>query len=62
MGVRGFVRNLPSGEVEVHAEAESALLNDFKKELERGPHAARVSEVVEQDLPVSNLYGGFFIG
>ena len=62
LGVRGFARNLPSGEVEVHAEAESAVLDEFKQELERGPHAARVSEVVEQDLPVSNHYGGFVIG
>jgi acylphosphatase len=62
LGVHGFARNLPSGEVEVRAQAEPGVLEEFKKELERGPHAARVSEVIEQDLPVSDHYRSFLIG
>src|SRR6267378_4381365 len=60
-GIRGYVRNLPGGEVEVHAEAEEVALELFKKELERGPRMSRVSEVVESDLPVSGLYSSFLM-
>lgn len=61
LGVKGFVRNLHSGVVEVHAEADEVTLELFKQELERGPRMARVTEVVESDLPVSGLYSSFLI-
>ena len=61
LGVRGYVRNLPGGEVEVRAEGEETILELLKEELQRGPHAARVSEVIEQDLTVTNSYESFFI-
>ena len=62
LGVLGYVRNLPGGEVEVRAEADEAVLQAFKQELQRGPHAARVTEIIEQDLPVTNTYANFQIG
>ncbi len=61
LGVRGYVRNLPGGEVEVQAEAEQTILDALKQELQRGPVAARVSEVIEQDLQVTNSYESFLI-
>ena len=61
LGVTGFVRNLPSGEVEIHAEADEVTLDLFKQELERGPRMARVTEVIASDLPVSGLYSSFRI-
>jgi acylphosphatase len=61
LGVTGFVRNLPSGEVEVHAEAGAATLMRFRQELERGPRLARVSEVIESEAIASGLYASFFI-
>ena len=61
LGIRGYVRNLPSGEVEVRAQADESLLFDFKQDLLRGPYGARVSEIIEQDLPVTNEYSSFFI-
>jgi acylphosphatase len=48
LGVRGWVRNLPNGDVEAHAEAESNVLDRFRAELERGPSFSRVSEVIEE--------------
>jgi len=48
LGVRGWVRNLPSGDVEVHAEADGATLASFREELERGPSSAAVEEVAEE--------------
>jgi acylphosphatase len=61
LGVTGFVRNLPSGEVEVHAEADDATLQLLKHELERGPRMANVTEVKETDIPASGSYSSFLI-
>jgi acylphosphatase len=61
LGVTGFARNLPNGDVEVHAEADDPTLALFKQELERGPRMARVSEVLETNLSVSGLYSSFLI-
>jgi acylphosphatase len=60
-GVKGFVRNLYNGEVEVHAEADDNALKLFKRELERGPRMARVTEVIESDLAASGGYSSFLI-
>ena len=61
LGVKGFVRNLPDGEVEVHAEADAETLARFKLELERGPRMAQVTEVGESDVPASGVYSSFLI-
>src|SRR5262245_35223001 len=61
LGVTGYVRNLPTGDVEVHAEADDVILQGFKQELEQGPRMSRVSEVVETDVPVSGSYSSFLI-
>jgi len=45
-GVTGFVRNLPSGEVEVVAEGDKATLEAFLAELRRGPSGAWVRDVM----------------
>lgn len=60
-GIQGYVRNLRGGDVEVHAEAEGATLELFKRELERGPRMSEVSEVIESDVPISGLYSSFLI-
>ena len=61
LGVRGWVRNLPNGDVEVHAEAEPRTLSQFKQELERGPRMSLVLEIVESDVPESGVYSSFLI-
>ena len=45
-GLTGSVRNLPTGEVEVVAEGDRALLEEFLADLRRGPRAARVTDVL----------------
>ena len=60
-GIVGYVRNLPGGEVEVHAEAEETTLELFRQELESGPRMARVTAIVETDVPVSGLYSSFLL-
>ena len=60
LGIKGYARNLSSGEVEVHAEADEGVLERFKLELERGPRMARVTEVAESDVP-SGSHSSFLI-
>jgi acylphosphatase len=61
LGVKGFVRNLHAGDVEVYAEADDASLGLFRLELERGPRMAQVTELIEKDVPISGTYSSFFI-
>lgn len=45
LGVRGWVRNLPTGEVEILAEGKRDALNSFLSLLRQGPRLAHVSDV-----------------
>jgi acylphosphatase len=45
LGVKGWVRNLPDGRVEVEAEGERAALLGLVRFCEKGPPAARVDGV-----------------
>ena len=62
LGIPGYARNLPSGDVEVRAQADEMVLDLFKQELWSGPPAARVDEVIEQDLPLTDRYSSFHSG
>jgi acylphosphatase len=55
--VKGTVRNLANGNVEVQAEGEEEVLQDFLKELKKGPPLAMVSKV---DTEWSNEDKGFY--
>lgn len=48
--LRGWVLNLPSGEVEARAAGTQAALREFADWLHEGPPAARVEAVAEADL------------
>ena len=61
LGVTGYVRNLGSGDVEVHAEADDVTLALFKQELEYGPRMAQVTAVTESDVAASGSYSSFRI-
>ena len=43
--VSGWIRNLPNGDVEVHAEGKQEYLDEFLAWLENGPPYARVERV-----------------
>jgi acylphosphatase len=45
LGLPGTVRNLPTGDVEVIAEGDEALLGELIDELRTGPSTAGVREV-----------------
>ena len=51
-GLDGWVRNLPDGPVEVHAEGDAEALGRFEWRLWQGPPMARVDDVVaEESVP-----------
>jgi acylphosphatase len=49
LGVAGYAKNLRDGRVEVYAIGPDAALAKLRQELERGPAAATVSGVVENE-------------
>lgn len=51
LGVRGWVRNLPSGEVESVAEAVPEMVEQFIAWCRRGPDEAQVESVVVTQAP-----------
>jgi acylphosphatase len=61
LGIRGYARNLPGGEVEIHAEGESKALQSFEEELRGGPALARVRDVIGSDSPVTQGFTSFLI-
>lgn len=61
LGIRGSVKNLWDGNVEVYAIGDEASLEEFKRRLAEGPRGARVTAVEESDEPVNNRYTHFVI-
>jgi len=59
LGLRGYVRNLPSGDVEVVAEGERERVRKLFEYLKRGPPAARVNRVVTRWSEYTGNYSSF---
>lgn len=45
LGINGWVRNLYDGKVEIEAEGDRSLLEEFIKEIKIGPRSAHVSNL-----------------
>lgn len=61
-GLRGYVRNLPDGSVEIAASGPEESLKDFEKTISVGPPQAAVYEVRAFDVPEGlERRGGFDI-
>lgn len=60
IGVTGYVKNLRDGRVEVYAIGSSSQLSRLRGELERGPHGASVSQVIEVGAAVEERYSSSF--
>lgn len=50
LGLRGYVRNLPSGQVEVLAVGEASAVAEMERWLRRGPEQAQVTGVTELEV------------
>lgn len=55
----GWVRNLPDGSVEIVAEGPRSALDQFLQYLQRGPTAARVSDVNLDRRPATESFNRF---
>jgi acylphosphatase len=59
--LEGWVKNLRDGRVEIHATGSATDLEEFARELERGPHGAFVSGVHAEDAAVQENHDGRFL-
>lgn len=48
LGVKGYVRNMSNGDVEIVADAEQKVLEEFMYILREGPAGANVKDLVVQ--------------
>ncbi|HKW87820.1 MAG TPA: acylphosphatase [Candidatus Acidoferrales bacterium] len=60
LGLAGYVKNLQDGRVEAYAIGTSLQLAEFRHELERGPRAATVLEVIEEESRIEERFAGDF--
>ena len=59
--VVGYVRNLPDGRVEVHAEGTPESIEGFKHDISAGPQFSRVEQVEEVSVEPTGRYTTFRI-
>ena len=59
LGMAGWVRNLPSGEVEAEVEGERSAVEALIKAMKVGPRAARVTDLKLEWIEVQGEMGGF---
>lgn len=59
--ITGYVRNLPDGRVEAHAEGTPEGVEGFKHDISVGPGHARVEQVEEISLEPTGHYPSFRI-
>jgi len=60
LGVRGFVKNLRDGRVEVYAIGSQQRLRDLRAELKRGPSGGTVDSVAEDDAEILREFADGF--
>jgi acylphosphatase len=61
LGVYGWVRNNPGGEVEIHAEGDAKNLEKFVSWLHKGPPSGRVEHVALNWREPLGTFKGFTI-
>jgi acylphosphatase len=61
LGVRGYVKNLFDGRVEVYAIAPPEILALLREQLKSGPRFASVDEVTEAEAEILAQYGDEFV-
>jgi acylphosphatase len=60
LGLKGFVRNEPNGDVYIEAEGQETLLNEFVAWCRKGPSHAQVTDVKINSAETKN-FGKFEI-
>ncbi len=59
LGIRGYVRNLPDGTVEVVAEGSPEVIEKFIERLKEGPPLAIVEDMEIQEVPPDEEFETF---
>jgi acylphosphatase len=59
--LKGYVRNLDDGRVEVYAIGDERSFRALRRKLESGPAGARVESVAEREAPRKDNYREFSI-
>ena len=59
LGLKGWVRNMPDGTVEVTAEGERHVLEDLLDFLHKGPSGAQIMTVLFNWYPASGRFDSF---
>lgn len=59
--LKGWVRNLADGAVEVYAEGDEVVLADFVERVESGPRFGHVTDVSREYGPIAGEYDDFSI-
>lgn len=59
LNLSGYARNLYNGDVEIEAEGDRSLIEEFIKEVKVGPRSAYVKDLKIEWLEVQNRYEGF---
>lgn len=54
LGLRGWVRNNPERTVECEVQGEDGILDEFCKELRKGPPLSRVKDLLVTEIPIAN--------
>ncbi len=54
LGIKGYVKNLSNGDVEVIAEGSKNNMDEFEKFLWRGPSLSKVIDIKTDNIPVKN--------
>ena len=61
LGLAGYVSNLKDGRVRARAEGPRALIEEFVRELEKGPPLSQVARVTVQWMPPTDQFADFGI-
>ena len=61
LSLRGYVRNLPNGDVEAEVEGPTNRVSSFVDAVKQGPPGANVREVTTDSRPVEGHGPGFEI-
>ncbi len=59
LGIKGYARNLYNGDVEIEAEGDRSLVEEFIKEVKIGPRSAHVKDLKIEWTEFQNKFKGF---
>jgi acylphosphatase len=60
-GIRGYVMNLPDGDVELEAFGSREMLNKFLAEITRRDRGFSIFDIKVTDIPADSRYTSFII-